>query len=106
MHRTSVVLTLLLWLLGGALMMASAQSGIRVLVVNEFANVRITPAIGAEVLGSVPGGYVFVDGSGVGTTNRKIILLLHHYPASRAGAFESPGAVQLSTLQCDIDRVS
>src|SRR5690606_41994942 len=48
-----------LWLLGGALMMASAQSGIRVLVVNEFANVRIVPAIGAEVLGSVPGGYVF-----------------------------------------------
>ena len=59
MRRTSVGLTLLLWLLGGALMMASAQSGIRVLVVNEFANVRIVPAIGAEVLGSVPGGYVF-----------------------------------------------
>jgi uncharacterized protein YgiM (DUF1202 family) len=59
MRRTSVVLTLLLWLLGGALMLVSAQSGIRVLVVNEFANVRIVPAIGAEVLGSVPGGYVF-----------------------------------------------
>jgi hypothetical protein len=58
MRRTPVVLTLLLWLLGSALIV-SAQSGIRILVVNEFANVRIVPAIGAEVLGSVPGGYVF-----------------------------------------------
>jgi uncharacterized protein YraI len=36
-----------------------AQGGVRALVVNEFANVRIVPAIGAEVLGTVPSGYVF-----------------------------------------------
>ncbi|MBK8135125.1 MAG: SH3 domain-containing protein [Chloroflexi bacterium] len=58
MRKSSVLLTLLLWLIGGTLFV-SAQSGIRILVVNEFANVRIVPAIGAEVLGSVPGGYVF-----------------------------------------------
>jgi hypothetical protein len=58
MRRSSVVLTLLLWLAGGAITVA-AQSGIRLLVVNEFANVRILPAIGADVLGSVQGGYVF-----------------------------------------------
>lgn len=58
MRKSSVLLTLMLWIVGGVLF-TSAQSGLRVLVVNEFANVRILPAIGAEVLGSVPGGYVF-----------------------------------------------
>lgn len=36
-----------------------AQSGVRVVVVNEFANVRVVPAIGAEVRGTVPAGWVF-----------------------------------------------
>lgn len=58
MRKSSVLLTMMLWLLAGTIFV-TAQSGIRLLVVNEFANVRIVPAIGAEVLGSVPGGYVF-----------------------------------------------
>ena len=36
-----------------------AQSGVRAVVVNEFANIRIVPAIGAEVLATVPAGYLF-----------------------------------------------
>lgn len=58
MRRSLVALVLVLWLAVSALLSA-AQSNVRILVVNEAANVRITPAIGAEVLGSVPGGYVF-----------------------------------------------
>jgi len=38
---------------------SSAQSGVRVVVVNEFLNVRVTPAIGAPVIGTVEAGYVF-----------------------------------------------
>jgi uncharacterized protein YraI len=38
---------------------ALAQTGVRVVVVNEFANIRIAPAIGVEVLGTVPSGYIF-----------------------------------------------
>ena len=38
---------------------SSAQFGIRALVVNEILNIRFTPAIGAEVIGSVNAGYVF-----------------------------------------------
>ncbi|MGJ3239355.1 MAG: SH3 domain-containing protein [Anaerolineae bacterium] len=37
----------------------SAQSGVRAVVVNEFANIRITPAIGAPVLDTVNAGYAF-----------------------------------------------
>jgi uncharacterized protein YgiM (DUF1202 family) len=33
--------------------------GVRAVVVNEFANIRLVPAIGAEVLGSVSAGYEF-----------------------------------------------
>lgn len=52
------------WLFAGALMIfgiggSSAQSAIRILVINEFANIRITPAIGAPVIDSVEGGFVF-----------------------------------------------
>lgn len=36
-----------------------AQGRVRAVVVNEFANVRIVPAIGAELRGTVPAGYVF-----------------------------------------------
>lgn len=38
---------------------STAQSGIRVVVVNEHLNVRITPAIGSAVIGTVDAGYVF-----------------------------------------------
>lgn len=38
---------------------ASAQSGVRAVVVNEFANVRVVPAIGATVRGTVPSGWIF-----------------------------------------------
>lgn len=38
---------------------SSAQSGIRVVVINEFLNIRVTPAIGAPVIDSVEAGYVF-----------------------------------------------
>ncbi|MEL6407577.1 MAG: SH3 domain-containing protein [Chloroflexota bacterium] len=36
-----------------------AQTGIQVVVVNEFLNIRVTPAIGAEVITSVTAGTVF-----------------------------------------------
>ncbi len=35
---------------------SSAQSGIRVVVINEFLNIRVTPAIGAPVIDSVEAG--------------------------------------------------
>jgi hypothetical protein len=38
---------------------SSAQFGIRAVVVNEVLNIRFTPALGAEVIGSVNAGYVF-----------------------------------------------
>lgn len=38
---------------------SSAQSGVRVVVVNEALNVRVAPAIGAEVIATVPAGFVF-----------------------------------------------
>ncbi|MDQ7024173.1 MAG: SH3 domain-containing protein [Anaerolineae bacterium] len=37
----------------------SAQSGIRVVVVNEFQNIRISPALGATVIDTVNAGFVF-----------------------------------------------
>lgn len=46
---------LLLTAIGGSV----AQSGIRVVVVNEFLNIRVAPAIGAEVIDTVEAGYVF-----------------------------------------------
>lgn len=36
-----------------------AQTAVQVVVVNEFLNIRITPAIGAEVITSVPAGTLF-----------------------------------------------
>jgi uncharacterized protein YgiM (DUF1202 family) len=39
--------------------MVSAQSGIRVVVVNEFQNIRVAPALGAEVITTVDAGFVF-----------------------------------------------
>ncbi len=42
---------------GGTLL---AQAGVRVVVVNEYANVRVVPAIGAEVVDSVDAGTEFI----------------------------------------------
>ncbi len=36
-----------------------AQGPVRAVVVNEFANIRIIPAIGADVIATVPSGYAF-----------------------------------------------
>lgn len=36
-----------------------AQSGVRAVVVNESANVRVAPALGADVIANVSAGYVF-----------------------------------------------
>jgi SH3-like domain-containing protein len=43
----------------GAVIAQNQNNNIRVLVINEFVNVRVIPAIGAEVIDSVPAGYVF-----------------------------------------------
>ena len=51
----ALCLGVLSWFPAGIL----AQHGVTAVVVNEFANVRIVPAIGAEVLGTVPAGYLF-----------------------------------------------
>lgn len=45
-------------------LVATAQTGVRIVVVNEFANVRTVPAIGATVLGTVSAGYEFRDVTG------------------------------------------
>ncbi|MGB1286053.1 MAG: SH3 domain-containing protein [Aggregatilineales bacterium] len=42
-----------------SLLPASAQSGVQVVVVNEFANIRTIPAIGATVIATVPAGTSF-----------------------------------------------
>lgn len=43
---------------------SAAQFGIKVVVVNEILNIRFTPAIGAEVIGSVNAGYTFENITG------------------------------------------
>ncbi|MBC8098032.1 MAG: SH3 domain-containing protein, partial [Armatimonadetes bacterium] len=62
MHKTArrgfrwgVLLALLLT----TVVTTGAQSGVRAVVSNDTANVRIFPAIGAEVIANVPSGYVF-----------------------------------------------
>lgn len=46
-------------LLIGLSIPVAAQSGVRAVVVNDFSNIRLIPAIGADVLGTVPAGYEF-----------------------------------------------
>lgn len=41
------------------MVLTNAQTGVRIVVVNEHANVRVIPAIGADVLGTVSAGYEF-----------------------------------------------
>ncbi len=48
----------LLMLLSGAVFsLAAAQGGVEIVVTSEFGNVRVLPALGAEVVASVPAGY-------------------------------------------------
>ncbi len=58
---------------GGFTQSVLAQdSGVRALVINEFANVRIAPAIGAEVRGTVAAGFVFETVTGRSPDNEWI----------------------------------
>ncbi|MBC8171100.1 MAG: SH3 domain-containing protein, partial [Anaerolineae bacterium] len=57
MRRTAFFLLALLVLLPAGF--TQAQSGVRAVVVNDSANVRISPALGAEVIANVSAGYVF-----------------------------------------------
>lgn len=57
MRRTAFFLLALLVLLPAGF--TQAQSGVRAVVVNDSANIRIYPALGAEVIANVPSGYVF-----------------------------------------------
>ncbi len=55
----------------GLVVSAQAQ-GVRAIVVNEFANIRIAPAIGAEVIGTVSAGYEFSNINARNTDNQWI----------------------------------
>lgn len=56
MRRIAFWLGVLLWL---SVSVALAQGTVRGVVVNEFANVRVSPALGADVIASVSSGYPF-----------------------------------------------
>lgn len=55
---------MLLVLLLAVFTFASSAQTVRAVVTNEFGNIRLIPALGAEVLGSVPAGYVFENING------------------------------------------
>lgn len=57
MRKTALMIIALLIALPAVF--TSAQTPVRAVVVNEAVNVRVAPAIGAEVIASVPAGYVF-----------------------------------------------
>jgi len=59
MLKHTLRLMIILFGVGLLSLVATAQTGVRIVVVNEFANVRTVPAIGASVLGTVPAGYEF-----------------------------------------------
>jgi len=60
MHLIASITALLLGILIAQFAIpALAQGGIRAVVVNEFANIRISPAIGASVIDTVSAGYEF-----------------------------------------------
>lgn len=59
MRKSLVIAILCSWVALSALVSLAQPGGVRALVVNEASNVRIVPAIGAEVIASVPSGYVF-----------------------------------------------
>jgi uncharacterized protein YraI len=57
-HGLWMLLALMLVSFGGFVYPAQAQ-GYKAVVVNEYANIRLTPALGAEVLGTVEAGHEF-----------------------------------------------
>lgn len=59
MRKWAIGMLAVLWLAFTPPGTTWAQSGVRALVVNEFANIRIAPALGAEVITTVSAGYVF-----------------------------------------------
>lgn len=59
MFKRELRLLILMIGFGVLSLVSTAQTGVRIVVVNEFANVRTVPAIGASVLGTVPAGYEF-----------------------------------------------
>lgn len=58
-HRIAILLGVSLLFLLIPIFGSTAQGGIRIVVVNEFLNVRTIPAIGAPVIDTVEAGYVF-----------------------------------------------
>lgn len=58
--RKAALMMLFFLLISGVV----AQSGVRAVVVNEFANIRIIPAIGADVITTVEAGYEFANVTG------------------------------------------
>ncbi|MCU0463709.1 MAG: SH3 domain-containing protein [Anaerolineae bacterium] len=129
MRKSLVIGVLVCWVLLHGFS-GFAQSGIRALVVNEASNVRITPAIGSEVIGSAPSGYVFefvnarsadgqwlrVDFNGnEGWVNITPLVILqgdiNSLPVADPrsipyGGFESPRAGQTNRVSPDIARVT
>ena len=61
-----LLLIVLTMSLGSSLL---AQTGVDAVVVSDFANVRIVPAIGAEVITTVPAGYLFENVNGRSADN-------------------------------------
>ena len=59
MFKRELRLVILMIGMGLLSLVSTAQTGVRIVVVNEFANVRTVPAIGASVLGTVSAGYEF-----------------------------------------------
>ena len=59
MRRLAFGFVMLVGLLSTSIASVVGQSGVRAVVVNEAANIRIVPAIGAEVITTVEAGYVF-----------------------------------------------
>lgn len=59
MRKTVLWIAAWLVIVPALMSLSLAQSGVRAVVVNEVVNVRVAPAIGADVIASVPAGTVF-----------------------------------------------
>ncbi len=59
MRRYTLLLAIIILLILGSLQIALGQAAVHVVVVNEFANVRVSPALGASVRGTVTAGTEF-----------------------------------------------
>src|SRR5688572_15815341 len=54
-----IIRVLILFITLGLLTVSALAQGVRAVVVNDNANIRLVPAIGAEVIGTVAAGYTF-----------------------------------------------